>query len=161
MISFLHRHSCCILWQPHPFYYYYLWISKGICCIQTLLFCFQPRKGMVQPHALPATAAGWPPSGPGLGWHGWTSLWAQDCRTWHRQALHKSRLSWEVQTRDTEIKHLIDQHQRAVKGWTQNQKRELLDHIDSCSPSGHFCPVKVKVRKILTEHGDPLLEVLP
>lgn len=90
----------------------------------------------------------------------WASIWAQDCRARHRQALHKSWLSSEVQTRDTEIKHLVDQHQRAAEWWTWNQKRKLLDRIDSCSPSSHFCSVKVKVMKSLTEHEDPLLQVL-
>lgn len=126
----------------------------------SVLLSAQNRHG---PTSCPACQSSWVISlWPWL-WLTWTSLWAQDCRAWNRQALQKSWLSWEVQTRDTERKHLIDQHQRAVKWWTWNRNREFcseLDHIDSSSPSGHFCSVKVKIRKSLTEHEDPFLEVL-
>lgn len=161
MISFLHIHSCCILQQPHNFYSYgsarELLGHTLLHSDPSVLLSAQKRHG---PASCPACHSSWVISlWPWL-WLTWMSLWAQDCRTCQRQALHQSWLSWEVQTRDSEIKHLIDQHQRAAKGWTWNQNRELLDHIDSCSPSGHFCTVKVKVRKSLTECEDTLLEVL-
>lgn len=130
------------------------------CCIQVFLFCFQPRTDMVQPHALPQQLGDLPLV---LAPVDVDKFLGTGLQAWNRQALHKSWLSWEVQTRDTERKHLIDQHQRAVKRWTWNQNREFcseLDHIDSSSPSGHFYSVKVKVRKSLTEHEDPFLEVL-
>ena len=75
----------------------------------------------------------------------------------------KSWLSQEVQTKwrkETQIKHRIVQHQRAVRWRTWDQNRKLLNYVDSCSPLGHIFSVKVKVRKSLTEHEDPLLEVL-
>lgn len=49
MISFLHTHSCCILQQPHNFYSYHLWISKGIIrpypvAFRSFCSAFSPEK---------------------------------------------------------------------------------------------------------------------
>lgn len=113
---------------------------------------------------------GWPCSGPGSGrpgqvsghstaGHGISRL----CKGGQSHAPRELWLSQEVQTKrrkEMQIKHHTVQHQRAIKRRTWDKNRKLLDYVDSCTPLGHIFSVKVKARKSLTEHEDPLLEVL-